>query len=147
MWTKSWTKISQKENGVCLCGKIKSDKLCFKYASYAAVINELGYPSLGALRHWVEEYKGHGDVTKILLDNPNIRIKKSVKQLMVRMDRPNGPSSSHTFDVTEFKHGNHLKAYLSAILDYGANQIVAFKLSDRNDNALVHDTIIQIEDF
>ena len=50
-------------------------------------------------------------------------------------------------DVTEFKYGNHSKAYLSAILDYGDNQIVAFKLSNRNDNALVHDTIIQIEDL
>lgn len=50
-------------------------------------------------------------------------------------------------DVTEFKYGNHSKAYLSAILDYGDNKIVAFKLSNRNDNALVHDTIIQIEDL
>src|SRR5699024_11634502 len=34
-------------------------------------------------------------------------------------------------DITEFKYGSHSKAYLSAILDYGANEIVAFKLSDR----------------
>src|SRR5699024_11442136 len=41
-------------------------------------------------------------------------------------------------DITEFKYGSHSKAYLSAILDYGANEIVAFKLSDRNNNALVN---------
>src|SRR5699024_12462165 len=50
-------------------------------------------------------------------------------------------------DITEFKYGSHSKAYLSAILDYGANEIVAFKLSDRNNNALVNHTISQIEDL
>ncbi len=44
--------------------RLKAIKLYFKYESYAAVINELGYPSRGALRHWIEEYKGHGDVKK-----------------------------------------------------------------------------------
>lgn len=44
--------------------RLKAIKLYFKYESYAAVINELGYPSRGALRHWVEEYKDHGDVKK-----------------------------------------------------------------------------------
>src|SRR5690625_4343460 len=51
-------------------------------------------------------------------------------------------------DVTEFKYGSHSKAYLSAILDYGANKIVAYKLSTRNNNnnKLVHDTVTQIEE-
>lgn len=49
-------------------------------------------------------------------------------------------------DVTEFKYGQHSKAYLSAILDYGSNKIVAFKLSKHNNNALVRDTVRQIED-
>lgn len=49
-------------------------------------------------------------------------------------------------DVTEFKYGGHSKAYLSAILDYGANKIVAYKLSKHNNNALVRDTVTQIED-
>ena len=48
-------------------------------------------------------------------------------------------------DVTEFKYGNHSKAYLSAILDYGENEIVAFKVSKNNNNALVRDTVRQIE--
>ncbi|WP_159427643.1 IS3 family transposase, partial [Dolosicoccus paucivorans] len=48
-------------------------------------------------------------------------------------------------DVTEFKYGKSSKAYLSAILDYGANKIVAFKLSTHNNNALVRDTVEQIE--
>lgn len=47
-------------------------------------------------------------------------------------------------DVTEFKYGQGAKAYLSAILDYGDNKIVAFQLSRRNDNALVQDTVQQI---
>src|SRR5699024_7377432 len=44
--------------------RVKAIKLYLKYESYAAVINELGYPSRGALRQWVEEYKGHGDIKK-----------------------------------------------------------------------------------
>ena len=49
-------------------------------------------------------------------------------------------------DITEFKYGSHSKAYLSAVLDYGDNKIVAFKLSHHNNNALVNDTVTQIED-
>ena len=46
--------------------KLKAIKLYFKYESYAAVINELGYPSRLALRNWVEEHKLHCDVKKEL---------------------------------------------------------------------------------
>lgn len=49
-------------------------------------------------------------------------------------------------DITEFKYGGHSKAYFSAILDYGENKIVAYKLSKNNNNALVRDTVTQIED-
>ena len=48
-------------------------------------------------------------------------------------------------DVTEFKYGSSSKAYLSGILDYGENKIIAFKLSKHNNNALVRDTFSQIE--
>ncbi|TRM11458.1 IS3 family transposase [Lentibacillus cibarius] len=44
--------------------KLKAINLYFKYESYAAVINELGYPSRLALRNWVEEHKRFGDVKK-----------------------------------------------------------------------------------
>lgn len=44
--------------------KLKAINLYFKYESYAAVINELGYPSRLALRNWIEEHKRHGDVKK-----------------------------------------------------------------------------------
>ena len=49
-------------------------------------------------------------------------------------------------DITEFKYGSNSKAYLSAVLDYGDNKIVAYKLSKHNNNALVRDTVTQIED-
>lgn len=49
-------------------------------------------------------------------------------------------------DITEFKYGVHSEAYLSAILDYGDNKIIAYKLSQQNNNALVRDTVTQIED-
>lgn len=49
-------------------------------------------------------------------------------------------------DITEFKYGENCKAYLSAILDYGDNKIIAHKLSKRNNNQLVEDTVVQIED-
>src|SRR5699024_9169423 len=50
-------------------------------------------------------------------------------------------------DITKFKYGNNSKAYLSALLDYGDNKIVAYKLSDRNNNALVNDNVNQINDL
>lgn len=49
-------------------------------------------------------------------------------------------------DVTEFKYGKQSKAYLSVILDYGANKIVASHLSRENNNALVRDTVSQIKE-
>lgn len=49
-------------------------------------------------------------------------------------------------DVTEFKYGNHSKAYLSAVLDLGTQQILAYKLSKKNDNDLVSDTFQQLEE-
>ncbi len=49
-------------------------------------------------------------------------------------------------DITEFKYGANSKAYFSAILDYGENKIIAYKLSKHNNNALVQNTITQIED-
>lgn len=49
-------------------------------------------------------------------------------------------------DVTELKYGTQSKAYLTVILNYGEKKIVAFKVSKRNDNALVRDTVIQIKD-
>lgn len=36
--------------------KIKAVQLYLKYESWSAVIRELGYPSVGALRQWVHEY-------------------------------------------------------------------------------------------
>ncbi|NLJ17551.1 IS3 family transposase [Globicatella sulfidifaciens] len=44
--------------------KLKAIKLYLKYESYAAAINELGYPSRGALIKWVKEYKDNGDIRK-----------------------------------------------------------------------------------
>ncbi len=41
--------------------RLKAVKLFLKYDhSYAVVIHELGYPSVGALRHWYQEYKNTG---------------------------------------------------------------------------------------
>lgn len=48
-------------------------------------------------------------------------------------------------DVTKFKYSKSSKAYLSSILDYGANKIVAYKLSIHNNSALVRDSVKQIE--
>jgi transposase InsO family protein len=43
-------------------------------------------------------------------------------------------------DVTEFKYGNGLKAYLSAILDLGDRSIVSYVFGHSNNNALVFET-------
>lgn len=47
-------------------------------------------------------------------------------------------------DITEFKYGQGSKAYLSAILDYGENKILAYQLSRHNNNDLVLNTVQQI---
>jgi len=50
--------------------KLKAVTLYFKYESYAAVINELGYPSRIALRNWVEDHRRDGDVKKEIIRQP-----------------------------------------------------------------------------
>lgn len=47
-------------------------------------------------------------------------------------------------DVTEFQLTNGQKAYLSAVLDLGTNQIVAYQLGHSNNNSLVLNTFKQI---
>ena len=49
-------------------------------------------------------------------------------------------------NIAEFKYVTNSKTYLIAILDYGDNKIVVFKLS-HNNNALVSNTVIQIKDL
>lgn len=63
-----------------------------------------------------------------------------------QFDEDYQPMQVLSTDITEFKYGSYKKAYLSAILDYGAKKVIAFKLSNRNDNKLVEDTVNQIED-
>ena len=61
------------------------------------------------------------------------------------------PNEKWLTDVTEFKYYIGIevhKVYLSAILDLYDRRIIAFKLSDRNDNPLVmntFDTAVSIE--
>ena len=43
-------------------------------------------------------------------------------------------------DVTEFKHGNGQKAYLSAIFDLGDRSIVSYVLGHSNNSSLVFNT-------
>ncbi len=53
------------------------------------------------------------------------------------------PDEKWLTDVTEFKYyvdGIKRKVFLSAILDLFDRRIVSFRISDRNDNALVFDT-------
>lgn len=52
--------------------KLKAINLYFKYESYAAALNELGYPSRGALRKWVYEFKRNGDIKRNLPAAHNI---------------------------------------------------------------------------
>lgn len=47
--------------------KLRAINLYFKYESYAASLNELGYPSRGALRKRVYEFERNGDMKKALM--------------------------------------------------------------------------------
>jgi len=49
-------------------------------------------------------------------------------------------------DITEFKLSTGKKAYLSAVLDLGTNQISAYQLGYANNNPLVLNTFDQIKD-
>jgi putative transposase len=50
--------------------KMKAIQLYMKYESWSSVIDELGYPSVGALRQWVQEYTTNGDVRKEISRKP-----------------------------------------------------------------------------
>lgn len=50
------------------------------------------------------------------------------------------PNQKWLTDVTEFKYGNDMKAYLSAIFDLGDNSIVSYVLGHSNNNELVFRT-------
>ena len=90
-------------------------------------------------------------IMKILKVKSRIRQKKSnykkVKPEQVgenvlnRQFKADYPNQKWLTDVTEFKVvGQKQKIYLSAILDLYGKNIVAYKLSYRNDNKLVFDT-------
>lgn len=51
------------------------------------------------------------------------------------------PNVKWCTDVTELKHGNGRKAYLSAIIDLYDNSIVSWKFGHSNNNKLVMDTL------
>src|SRR5699024_12278977 len=48
-------------------------------------------------------------------------------------------------DITQFKYGRNSKAYFSAVLDYGENKIIAYKLAKHNNNALLQNTITRLK--
>ena len=90
-------------------------------------------------------------IMKILKVKSRIRQKKSnykkVKpeqvgeNILNRQFKADYPNQKWLTDVTEFKIvGHKQKIYLSAILDLYGKNIVAYKLSYRNDNKLVFDT-------
>ncbi len=86
------------------------------------------------------KYKTHGCTRKAA--NPQ-HIAENVLNRSFRADKPN---EKWLTDVTEFKYYDGFvvhKVYLSAILDLYDRRIVAFRITDRNDNKLVFDTFDQ----
>ena len=83
------------------------------------------------------KYRSHGCTRKAA--NPQ-HIADNILNRIFRADTPN---EKWLTDVTEFKYYDGIivhKVYLSAILDLYDRRIVAYKISDRNDNKLVFDT-------
>ena len=67
----------------------------------------------------------------------------TAKNYLNREFHANAPNKKWLTDVTEFKYYNGIevrKVYLSAILDLYDRRIVAYKISDHNDNPLVMNT-------
>jgi|SRR5699024_4255601 len=56
--------------------KLRAITLYFKYESYAVALNELGYPSRGALRKWVYEFEQNGDMKKALTRRPKYSLEQ-----------------------------------------------------------------------
>jgi transposase InsO family protein len=80
------------------------------------------------------KYKSHGCTRKA--SDPQ-HIAENVLNRIFRADKPN---EKWLTDVTEFKYYDGIivhKIYLSAILDLYDRRIVAYRISDRNDNSLV----------
>jgi len=66
------------------------------------------------------------------------------QNLLNRQFNTKNPMEKLLTDITEFKYGQNSKAYLSAILDLGSNKIIAYQLSNKNDNHLVKNTVEQL---
>jgi transposase InsO family protein len=87
------------------------------------------------------KYKSHGCTRSA--SNPQ-HIAENILNREFHADKPN---EKWLTDVTEFKYYEGLvvhKVYLSAILDLYDKRIVAYRISDRNDNKLVFDTFDQV---
>jgi len=83
------------------------------------------------------KYKSHGCTRKA--ENPQ----HTAENILNREFRADKPDEKWLTDVTEFKYYEGFivhKVYLSAILDLYDRRIVAFEITDRNDNKLVFDT-------
>lgn len=83
------------------------------------------------------KYASHGCTRRA--SNPQ-HIAENILNRGFRADKPN---EKWLTDVTEFKYYEGIivhKVYLSAILDLYNRRIVAYKLSNRNDNNLVFET-------
>ncbi len=86
------------------------------------------------------KYKSHGCTRKA--ENPQ-HVADNILNRIFRADKPN---EKWLTDVTEFKYYDGIivhKVYLSAILDLYDRRIVAYKISDRNNNKLVFETFDQ----
>jgi len=86
------------------------------------------------------KYKSHGCTRKAA--NPQ----HTAENILNRIFRADKPNEKWLTDVTEFRYYDGIithKVYLSAILDLYDRRIVAFKITDRNNNKLVFDTFDQ----
>lgn len=68
----------------------------------------------------------------------------TIENILNRNFKTNHSLEKLLTDVTEFKLPNGQKAYLSAILNSGANKIIAYELGYSNNNTMVFNTVHQI---
>ena len=115
----------------------------------------LGYrrmaDKINKLNHTNYSYKYIRRLMKILKIKSRIRQKKCNRtkikpeqvgeNILNRDFEARYPNEKWLTDITEFKiQGEKTKLYLSAILDLYGKEIIAYKMSSRNDNKLVFDT-------
>ena len=90
--------------------RLKAVKLYLKYNSWMAVINELGYPTVNALRGWVKEYKQKGDLHSNSIRTP--KYTEEDKEKAINHYLTTGKNMAKTLRELGYPNRDYLKQWI-----------------------------------